>query len=186
MAVLIAAVAVFGITLGVPSSLPECEKMPGIASAPSLDFGYKPVQAIVCHDAPSRIPGEAWDSETIRFPLDALPKGAAHGTVEAMLLDGKVAGLKFWTSGVESQDYVLGLLTDKFGKPDDVLRKPVQNMAGASFQDITAIWVKPEARVTFLGTVGRLDTGMVTIDTPNGAKLREAEALRRAAKSTAL
>lgn len=64
-------------------------------------------------------------------------------------------------------------LTEKFGPPTSISQERVQNLAGAAFDSITAIWRGGEVDVTFYGSVGKLDQGDVYIDIPEVTAMRK-------------
>jgi len=178
--------SVFGIQIGQPLAIPECKKTPRIASLPDVDFGYEMRQPVVCHQAARVNAGETWATETIVFPLESMPTIARSGKMDAMIVDGKVIGFTIPTAGIESQEVVISLLTEKYGKPASVTRSSVQNSVGGSFQAISAIWATAGLAISFNAAPYRLDIGEVMIDTPAALALRTAALSRANAAHTPL
>jgi len=99
------------------------------------------------------------------FPFGKEPAfGAKLNRFELIVLDGKVVGARIMTAGTDVQAEVLRLLEKKYGKPHQLSQKEVQNVAGARFTSIVALWNWPSRlRVSFLGIDRRFDLGTVEI-----------------------
>lgn len=145
--------SVFGIEIGKPLSLPECDQS-------------KDIHQDVCVDRPIGPLAETED-RFINFVDSKQPSivSAENGSIRVFMVNGKVAGFQFFTDGIRTQDIVISQLTEKYGKPILLERDEVKSLNGGSFQSVTAAWETNGLKVSFLGTVGMLTKGRVTIDT---------------------
>lgn len=149
-----APVSIFGVPLGVGFELPQCVE----------SFPIKP--PMVCWTY--RFGETAPDMRMLHFPIDP----DLGFDIIAIVKDGTTAGITMETSGVSSQDYVLGQLTAKFGAPTRVSRVQVQNAMGARYMVVRAAWMLPHVHVKFDADGsdggahdGRIDAGWVSITT---------------------
>jgi hypothetical protein len=144
---------VFGIGLGVPLSIPECERD---------HIGYKVRTASVCYQHPLG-PKDPGPHVYIEFPISERPAmGTKHS---ALISDGIVDRLSFYTLGIKYQDSDLGQLTQRFGEPSFISRPSLQTAGGAKFEGINARWEKPGYVVTFKSYTKRYDEGLVELET---------------------
>ena len=117
-----------------------------------------------------------WFSATVAFPVGQYPSIVRYGTIDVLVRDGLIVGARFATYGMRTQEFDLRTLTEKYGPPTSLTTKVVQNRMGARYDSATAIWERQDLRVTYFGTMGTLDDGQVTVDTPLAADLRKAQA----------
>jgi hypothetical protein len=172
--------SVFGISLGEPLALPECEKSEPPSSANGYRYEPRPKPRQACFISLAEL--KIHDRVAIDFPENERPtvtRGGGWFGVEATLIDGKVEGIKFGTFGIRNDSLVLEALTTKYGKPTDLITSKVQNGFGASFDVSTASWllpgpVDPKLTVVFRSSCSdKLDEGCVTIDTKKGHAWRK-------------
>ncbi len=168
---------VFGIPLGQPFTIAECE--------PAI-YGYKGDTTSVCFDRLSESAKRkdkkkqvsepvVNDLVKVRFPITEGPGLIAGDGFLARILDGKLEGIGFNTLGVSNADSVLKKLKEKYGSPTTLVSRKVQNRLGASFDAIEASWAFPDLYVTFDSAVYWLDSGLVNIDTKKGKEWRDNE-----------
>ncbi len=79
--------------------------------------------------------------------------------------DGTVDGMDIGTHGVADQAAAYQTLAQKFGEPTKRVDGRAQNLYGASFDTISAFWVKPDYEVDFIGTTGDLTEGDIAVST---------------------
>lgn len=161
-------IAVFGITIGSPLTLPECGTR--IIAGRTV---YNSTHQAVCSEAarPDQTTADvSWSR--VNFPADQAPLIAKWPYVNAYIYRGVVEGIEFPTAGISSQDVVLDQLRQKFGQPTSLRSVTVQNAMGATFQSHEAEWRLPALRVTFRGSVRSLDMGKVEICAPVLCELR--------------
>lgn len=163
---------VFGFTLGEKLSVAECERK-------SFGYGYSKT---VCFERFSKYvngvdvyPTEPITNEniTIKFPYSDSPQMVKGSGVSAIVLDGKLEGVSFATSGVTDADDVIASLKEKYGKPLNFIPRKVQNRMGASFDTFIAGWTFDNLDVSFYSVMLNLDEGKVIIDTKKGGAWRK-------------
>jgi hypothetical protein len=156
---------VFGIQLGEPLSLPECER---------TGSGYSLLVKAVCFESLSAIPSsEEMRTIRIRFPLNDSPNLVSGGVLLAQVIGGRLEGVGFNTAGLRNQEAALTALKQKYGEPRALVPKTVKNRLGASFETFDALWETPEIQVTFQSVASSLDSGLVNIDTRKGKEVRD-------------
>lgn len=165
------AVSIYGFEFGRPIALPECEP-DATLSRISGKKTYPVFSKFDCQKEAAQ-GGDPAPTVEINWGTNNWPLGVKWGRALATLVDGNLAGFHFSTTGANSQEFVMSELTKKFGQPTSVTRQPVQNLAGASFNAINAVWSGGPVTVTFYGIMSKLDQGEVYIDIPEVAKLRE-------------
>lgn len=158
--------SVFGFTLGEPLRLPECHYR--LSGSMKL---YDTIPAQTCAWEAMKVNGYAEPQRRIIFSEREAPAIVANWQAIALERNGRLLGIEFYTGGAKAQDLVLAQLTAKYGPPASAAASAVQNMAGATFDNVDAVWHGP-VEVTFWGTFRRLDSGRVTIDLPEAAALR--------------
>lgn len=157
--------SVFGIYIGKPIDLPDCEqdgKMDLLNLKSACILGKKTFK-------------KAWGADDVSFayPEEALPpyvKGLSMG-LGAELIDGNVESIAFGTNGESVQDAVLSDLKKKFGKPTSFRKVPLQNRFNAKTIGLEARWHKNGINVEFNGIEDDIDWGRVEISTDKYQKL---------------
>lgn len=159
---------VFGIALAHPLAIPECSA----ATVRSVCFDragiYRGIGARGSCDPITTA------QVAVRFPPLELPVYVRDSSVLAEVIDGQVESLTFYTTGVTNQGQVLDELIAKFGKPTSSSTRPMQTRGGAKFDSAVAIWSLPGVGVSFAGTIGSVDRGVVIISTPKGDQASKA------------
>jgi hypothetical protein len=77
----------------------------------------------------------------LQFPQGSGP-ALGYG-VDALVIDGRVHGIKWFTRGVAQQELVFASLKEKFGEPAEYALEMKQNGFGAQFKSIRASWMLP-------------------------------------------
>lgn len=152
--------SVFGIQLGVPLSVPECQTMAG-----HPDW-YDVSQPRTCFHKPVTLNDHYLPTNEIDFADDATPLMVKYARIYAYVIDGKVAGIEFVTDGVDVQDYVLVELVKKFGPADGVNHSAAVGPFGRTVSVLDAKWSKGGYTVTFEGAGDKLNYGWVKVLTP--------------------
>lgn len=163
---------VFGLTVGGKLSIAECER---------TKYGYN-YSKTVCFERFSKyVSGvDVYSTEPInnenivvKFPFSDSPRIVKGSSVSAIILDGKLEGVSFATSGISDADDVLTTLKEKYGKPLSYIPRKVQNRMGASFDAFIAGWTFDNLDVSFFSVMTTLDSGEVIIDTKKGGAWRK-------------
>jgi hypothetical protein len=171
--------AVFGLEFGKPVQLPECEST-------------SPFVQKTCVTKEGKFPGDTHhyvyfssaDTPSIVDQFSTSDNATASFGLDLMLdQNGALIGLSFLTPGISYQTRILDQLTAKYGKPTRRKTVQVQNGFGARFDVIHALWNLPNLTVLFDGALAQLNQGSVTIDSPEAAKMRDAEAKPQQGKS---
>jgi hypothetical protein len=160
--------SVFGLILGEPLALPDCES----SVVAGVKF-YEPVAKATCVEEAKPLAGYGQPVRRVNFNPKQAPPYMKHWRVFPLETDGKLIGVHFLTPGVSAQEVVFDALKAKYGKPSSVQRIAVQNGFGAVFESLEAEWLLPSVQVKFYGTVGKISTGEVFIDLPEAASLRK-------------
>ena len=114
---------------------------------------------------------------TIQLPYRSTPAIMRSNSLTGYAKAGALVGLDFWTHGVNTQQYDLQTLIEKYGQPSTRSGTSVQNRMGATFDSIVATWTLPDGLVVvFRGIGARLDEGMVQVSLPAAAEVRAAQA----------
>lgn len=166
--------SVAGIPLGVPMEVKPCELIPGLA-LPN-QHPMPPIVGVVTAPCLSDAVelGSGRFRLKINLPWKQKPSIMAWDGLVAYVRPGAIVGVDFYTHGVTTQEYDLDTLTKKYGPPTSRSTVPVQNKLGAKFDSIHATWALDGLSVSFFGTWGTLDQGMVMVDLPEAAELRAA------------
>lgn len=158
--------SVIGIALGQPLAIAECKKE-YIFGGPTVR--YIPLQSNVCFveniinvlATCSTLKDKTIFIEYPRVPPKLKPVWAR--SVSVKLLNGNVEMVSFFTLGIQGQDLVYIDLVKKYGKPTKKNVSQIQNLNGAKFESITAMWDKGDVFVEFDGTTDELTSGEVRI-----------------------
>jgi hypothetical protein len=157
--------SVFGINIGKPLDLPDCEqdgKMDLLNIKSACVIGKNTIK-------------KAWgtDDVSFAFPQEALPsyvKSLSMG-LGAELIDGNVESIAFGTNGESVQDDVFSDLKKKFGKPTSFRKVPLQNRFNVKVIGLEARWHKNGIYVEFNGIEDSIDWGRVEISTDKYLKV---------------
>jgi hypothetical protein len=95
--------------------------------------------------------------------------------VEVFLDVEKIVAMRFQTYGWQSQASDLNELVEKFGKPTSRSTERFQNGIGATFEGTVVRWMRKDLHVQFNGLFPDLETGMVIVGLPSGARLINAD-----------
>ncbi|MGN6817083.1 MAG: hypothetical protein ACTHJR_00250 [Sphingomonas sp.] len=155
-----APVTVFGVALGQEFAVPRCAQENPITVASTCWTYEFPTMA-------------SSDADSAKFRELHFANPPVFGSeIDAYVENGVVQFFTMETSGVESQDFVLAQLTEKFGKPTKSDRVDVQNAFGTKFAVVRAEWDLPTCFVRFDADgsdggehAGHLDKGWVSITT---------------------
>jgi hypothetical protein len=160
---------VFGFELGKPLSLPEC---PATRTPVGATKFYEEIPAYTCFQEPRKFNGYGIPARMVVFGKSEAPPFVRYWRFVALEHGGVLIGVRFGTNGASSQDLVISQLTAKYGKPSSTSTRVVQNLMGAQFNAIIAVWSGGSVDVTYDGVTGEIDRGQVTIDLPQATALR--------------
>lgn len=149
---------VFGITVGVPISIPQCVSDNGVGTEKECWY---------------RNSYTATGSVEVATPLNA-PLPAWVRDISVQIIDEKVEGVQVYTMGSKVQQDVLHALVAKYGKPTELGHKDMQTLGGATFQSVSAYWQSESIAILFSGVDDSINNGVVRIVTPKWlAHMRE-------------
>lgn len=152
---------VFGIELGKPLTLKQCES--GVIGSGDKMCVSKTWQELIGYDQKVRI---------IRFGREEYPL-YTKGILVPLEIDGSVEGIEIQSGGIRDQNSLYIDLCSKYGQPTKVIKKQVKNKLGGIFESIDADWSKGPVFIQMSGVFISLDKGRTTIDTEKGKALRE-------------
>lgn len=160
---------VYGLRLGEPLSLAECQKT---RIAGRLTYVNPTADACVqtmidVREQPIDLNG--LDATLlVAFPPAQTLTGSSHSRVSAVVRGGSLEVVTISTQGYSNQDLVFDDLLGKYGPPTSSAKLPLTG-SGATFRGgITAIWRKPDLVVEFMGVSGGAHTGTLRVMTPAG------------------
>ncbi len=156
---------VFGVPLGKPITINECPKkiFPAFADySNSDDICFKRI-----FDTTSCRPLK---SENVFIAVPYADRPSWVMDIKAQIVDGIVQGFYINTFGINAQSSVMDGLSKKYGKPSFRKENIVQNGVGDQFRSIFALWDLGNVQITFSGTYGKLNQGLVSIQTPVGVE----------------
>lgn len=155
-------VSLYGLSLGAPLSLKECESQ-GTAMC------YQRLPGTLADTILPPKPGE-FRSLRVFYATGALPRIADTNWLLVKVADGIIQEIAIGTKGVEAQQSAFDQLTEKFGKPGLFKPSQVQNAFGAKYDSIYAEWQNAGGVVKFFGTIQRIDGGLIVALTPLALK----------------
>lgn len=173
---------VLGLPLGEPFAVPPCPRREG-----SRPTDYVPPTEGPCYtplfDSDVLDPNGTM-SVSVKLPAATAPSFVRGMSLVALVIDGRLEGIGFNSTGHATQQRVLDALTEKFGPPDAVEPKTMGNRMGARFEAFEAIWIRlPGLSVRFDSVTSRIDSGLVNVDTTKGLNWRS-ERLKRLSNGT--
>jgi hypothetical protein len=103
-------------------------------------------------------------SVKLRFPINQAVIGTS---ISAGIVKGKLEAVEIGTRGISDQDVVLGALEKKYGTPPSLTAGSVQNVMGAQFPTVLAVWhfSEPDLTVVYKSVDQRIDRGSISIQT---------------------
>lgn len=160
---------VYGLRLGEPLSLAECQKA---RIAGRLTYVNPTANACVQTIIDVREqPIDLTDLNAtllIAFPPSQTLTGSAYSRISGVVRAGRLEAVTISTQGYSNQDLVFDDLLGKYGQPTSSAKLPLTG-SGATFRGgITAIWRKPDLVVEFMGVSGGAHTGTLRVMTPTG------------------
>lgn len=100
--------------------------------------------------------------------------------VTAIVVDGRIEGLRVETDGFQHAQELFEQLQQKLGKPTIQGTSDVVSGVGAKFSSPEAVWNLPNVYVHFSGIVGAIDSGLISVYTP---EQQAREAMRQEAQT---
>lgn len=155
--------SIFGFYFAEPISFSECKKRDNLYDILTYEICYERMYGTSSY--------KKLDNEflKIRFPSDSIPDFLKYDHVNGLIIDGNLEKITFYTKGILSQEYVLEVLTKKYGNSSVIEKKSMQNAMGATFETFDAYWNDLEKLyVKFKPTNGEINHGSVSIETLKG------------------
>lgn len=159
---------VLGFQLGTRIALPECKVSSHVYISPRLPNYklYADKQKTTCIDEQRSPQKGKFGTRSIRLSEADTPQTVKGAQLGAFDSDGILVGISMSTYGVINQQFDLNQLTVKYGKPTRLSTTTVQNPFGARYEIIHARWWDLDGlSVSFDGSIGLLDEGLIVIDT---------------------
>jgi len=159
---------VFGWELHKPIPIRECKRTAGEYGGPSFYSELYP-DAGACYE---------WSDEEnhgrklgtgkmmVMWSGSSIPQLVSGQITFARIVNGLLEGVSFYTAGIRSQEFILSGLTEKYGAPTSSQQPELQTTIGARFKSTSAQWDLGDVLVYFNSADGRIDSGIVNIDTP--------------------
>lgn len=162
--------SIFGIEMGKRIDLPECPFKTHEGS--SVKY-YDVLPKITCAQDAHPLNGYKINPREITFSQEEAPAIVRNWRMFVLEIDGRAEGFNFLTNGIQTQNEVLAVLTQKFGRPTSINRHTVSTVTSSPLDTFDAYWELPTVKITFWGTVNRVDRGEVLIDSPAASALRK-------------
>lgn len=152
---------VFGITMGAPLSIPECDMSGGSYSR----LGLPSKSPLPCWRKAHRYAG------SVTIVLEKAPLGAVNQLLDGELVGGELATLRVATTGADAQKYHLATLAEKYGPPPGYNVTEMQTRMGVIVPKVVADWAYDDLDVHLEGVGSRVDEGHILITTKPGTQL---------------
>ena len=160
------AVEFMGVSIGGEFDLPECDAAPG--DSRSYTFVWKEQtkpswRGMMYRGEPLPV------GERVRFVILPPRSVAGTGKMTAIVFRGRFGGVHLQTSGIESQDTLFSMLSEKFGTPQKATKERMSNAMGGTFDVREATWRTKDAVVNFYGALSTHASGLITVFSLEGA-----------------
>jgi hypothetical protein len=141
--------SIFGVEMGKPFNVPSCKKSRGQE---------------LCYEKSFPTP---WGSRMydMRIHPGLLTWKIKKSGFTLGVLNNEVVEIVITTGGNEAQEQVFIDLVEKFGEPEAVKTKDLQNSYGAKFEGLEALWDTSEHFVFIIGIHEKIDEGYLVIRT---------------------
>jgi hypothetical protein len=161
---------VFGLELGKPVSLPNCnyKTLPG-GTVSKYTFENDPINA--CHEPDIQLSDAPWRRGYVNFPVAKTPLILPINGGFTLVVDGKLEGLRFSTLSYANTDAIMRELTTKFGRPTSVTNT-VSTVSGIAVPARWAEWKLPDLYVSYRNIDTDMKYGFLEIETPVMRALR--------------
>lgn len=159
-------ITVFGLRMGAPLDIPECEKQ---------GYTYKKPALGSCQGA---FQGEEpkGGQETARKYLVAFSEpqqpAIVAGNLMATTLDGKLVSIEFSTAGPVAAPFVMDALREKFGADSKSEKYRLTNRLGISTEHLSAEWSTKYVTASYVELLPGARVGKVEIDSPAGLEYK--------------
>jgi hypothetical protein len=167
---------VFGIPLGSPLQVSECDKRLIGGSTMYAAGAATCFERLGAEDKLRASAPVEDDSILIRFSATDAPAVMSGGVAIGLVVGGKLEGLTFNTRGTDAQAQVMDALKQAFGEPTSVAPKQVENSLGETFDTFDATWALPQVEILFRAVTARVDVGLLSVDTNRGRDHRRQRA----------
>jgi len=175
---------VFGLELGKPASIPQCQ-FKTLANGIKSQVVYEDDPAQVCVEPDIELRDAPWRRGAINFPLRQSPAFLWGNTGFTLVVAGKVEGLDLDTMGYAHSAAIIRELTAKFGRPTSV-EKITATPSGIAVPAIEATWRFPNLHVRYESIGTDIQYGTILIETPVMQALRRAHARAQDAQRSKL
>lgn len=173
---------VFGVQLGTPITLPECERVKD--RFPSSDGKKRPYAAVQSHTCHLLSPNDATVGG-IRFLPEELPLIVKADYAVTRVIDGNVESIGVSTLGFMHVDEIMRQLKEKFGQPTHTAIEP-KIFGSVSAPSLTAEWEKDTYRVEYHSFGGSYSEGSLRVETAIAVVRNEQDDRMKAVKRTPL
>lgn len=169
---------ILGVHVGAPLQIKECELK---RNELGRSYSYEPYSTKPCFQQPGYEPKADFVVDPHKAILSLEAKTPPPGVTgyDITVLNGSLEKVSIFTMGVRSQEELLAILQEKYGKPSDLQREPMQNRMGANFTRIIAIWDFTNLEVVLVGMGSKIDSGIITVSTPIALQFEKDEEANR-------
>lgn len=174
---------VFGLRLGEPVSIPVCPKK--VVGRRVSTFLYEDDPTETCYEPDIQLRGVPWRRGSVNFPLQRMPLTLHINSGFALIVDGRLEGLRFETLDHTNTDAILRELTAKFGPPT-LISDTVGGPTGVGLPAIHAEWQLPGLHVSYRNIDASVEYGTLDIETPVMQTRRRDNEAQQARERTAL
>lgn len=179
--------SVFGLQLGAPVTLPECQHMEGVPAGSNGVPAYEMAQPVTCVQQPYELGWAALRQGTVVFTREQTPELSAANMIGVYFSKGsdKVIAIEAATPGYEGAAYIIAQLTAKFGKPTsaDEDRRIVGKVSVLAKH---VVWKRNGFTVDYQSVASSVRAGELLVSTDEYDRLASAGDAAQNAKRTPL
>jgi len=179
--------SVFGLQLGAPVTLPECQHMEGVPAGSDGVPAYEMKQPVTCVQQPYELGWAALREGTVVFTREQTPELSSDNTIGVYFSkdSDKVIAIQAATPGYEGAAYIIAQLTAKFGKPTstDEDRRIVGKIPVLAKH---VVWKRSGFTVDYQSVASSVRAGDLLVSTDEYDRLASEGDAARAAKRTPL
>ena len=179
--------SVFGVQLGAPVTLPECQHLEDVPADSNGVPAYKMEQPVTCVQLPFELDWAALKEGTVVFTREQTPELSVANMIGVYFSKNsdKVIAIQAATPGYEGAAYIIAQLTAKFGKPTSTDEEG-RIVGKISVLSKHVVWKRSGFKVDYQSVASSVRAGELLVSTDEYDRLASAGDAASAAKRTPL
>lgn len=157
---------VFGLRMGAPLDIPECDKQGYMYQKPAIGSCQGAFQGEESRDSQMAV------SRYVVAFAEAQQPAIVVGNLLATTLEGKLTSIEFSTAGPVAAPFVMDALREKFGAESKSEKYRLTNRLGISTEHLSAEWSTKSVRASYVELLPGARVGKVEIDSPAGLEYK--------------